>query len=302
MADVGDTVDGYKLRAILHPARKTTVFEVVEGSGRHFAMKMLLPEIKDEKEAQRELFNDAEVGLKMRHENVINILKVSKDAKKFPPYFIMEYFPAGSLRNRLQSRNPADKQFVRDRAKSIFKQSATGLAYLTASGFIHKDIKPDNILCNASGKVKIIDFAIAQPIKSGLLSGLFGGGRPKSAQGTYSYMSPEQIQNLKLDARSDVYAFGCTLYELVTGTEKSTARPPFRGASTNEILVKHLKEKPPPPSFYNPDVTDEFSNLVLKMLAKKPDDRPPGFHEVLMELKKCKVFKSVNEADDEQQM
>ncbi|MBX7259930.1 MAG: protein kinase, partial [Candidatus Hydrogenedentes bacterium] len=190
MADVGDTVDGYKLRAILHPARKTTVFEVVEGSGRHFAMKMLLPELREDKEAHQELFNDAEVGLKMRHENVINILKVSKSYKVYPPYFIMEYFPAGSLRNRLQSRNPADKQFLKDKAKTIFKQSATGLAYLTASGFIHKDIKPDNILCNASGKVKIIDFAIAQPIKSGLLGSLFNRGKPKSAQGTYSYMSP----------------------------------------------------------------------------------------------------------------
>lgn len=300
MADVGDTVDGYKLRAILHPARKTTVFEVVEGSGRHFAMKMLLPELKEDKEAQQELFNDAEVGLKMRHENVINILKVSKSYKTHPPYFIMEYFPAGSLRTRLQSRNPADKQFIRDKAKTIFKQAATGLAYLTASGFVHRDIKPDNILCNASAKVKIIDFAIAQPIKTGLLAGLFGG-KKKAAAGTHSYMSPEQIQNGRLDARSDVYAFGCTLYELVTGTDKQTARPPFRGASLNEILIKHLKEKPPHPASFNPDVTDEFGNLVLKMLAKKPDDRPPGFHEVLMELKKCKVFKSVQEVDDEQQ-
>ena len=168
MADVGDTVDGYKLRAILHPARKTTVFEVVEGSGRHFAMKMLLPELKEDKEAQQELYNDAEVGLKMRHENVINILKVSRSFKTYPPFFIMEYFPAGSLRNRLQSRQPSDKLFLKERAKPIFKQAATGLAYMTASGFIHKDIKPDNILCNAAGKVKIIDFAIAQPIKEQL--------------------------------------------------------------------------------------------------------------------------------------
>ena len=296
MADVGDTVDGYKLRAILQAGQKTLVFEVVEGSGRHFAMKMLLPELKDDKEARAELFNDADVGLKMRHENVINILKVVKTGV---PYFIMEYFPAGSLRGRIQSRLPADKQFLKEKAKPIFKQAATGLAYMTASGFIHKDIKPDNILCNASGKTKIIDFAIAQPIKRGLLSGLMGGG-PKKAQGTYSYMSPEQVQNHKLDARSDVYAFGCTLYELVTGTEKSTARPPFRGTSVNDILVKHLKEKPAHPSMYNPDVTDEFGNLVVKMLAKKPDDRPPGFHEVLMELKKCKVFKSAQEVEDDQ--
>jgi serine/threonine-protein kinase len=300
MADVGDTVDGYKLRSILQAGQKTLVFEVVEGSGRHFAMKMLLPELKDNKEARQELFTDADVGLKMRHENVINILKVSKGDKTNPPYFIMEYFPSGSLRTRIQSRNPADKQFLREKARTIFKQSATGLAYLTASGFVHRDIKPDNILCNASGKVKIIDFAIAQPITSGFLAGLFGG-KSKQAQGTYSYMSPEQIQNKKLDARSDVYAFGCTLYELVTATEKTAARPPFRGTSVNEILAKHLREKPPHPASYNPDVTDEFGNLVVKMLAKKPDDRPPGFHEVLMELKKVRqVFKSIPEVPDEE--
>jgi serine/threonine protein kinase len=85
------------------------------------------------------------------------------------------------------------------------------------------------------------------------------------------------------------------MYEVATG------RPPFRAASKNELYKKHLAEKPSTPQAYNPDVTDEFSALVLKCLSKKRDDRPSNFHEVLIELKKMKVFKSVSEAEEEEQ-
>jgi serine/threonine-protein kinase len=105
-------------------------------------------------------------------------------------------------------------------------------------------------------------------------------------------MSPEQIKCELLDGRSDVYSLGITWYEVVTG------RVPFKGASIGELYRKHFAEMPALPSQYNPDVTDEFGKLVLKMLAKKRDDRPKSFHEVLMELKKVKVFKSDKEDED----
>jgi serine/threonine protein kinase len=251
-------------------------------------MKILLPEVADDKEARQELFNDAEVGIKMRHPNVINILKVNRTGT---PYFIMEFFPSGSLRTRLMSKDPSIKQFLKDKAKTIFKQAATGLAYMNASGFVHCDVKPDNILANALGQTKIIDFAITKRINTGLFGRLFGG--KKLIQGSASFMAPEQILGERLDGRADIYSFGVTMYEMVTG------RPPFRAASKNELYAKHIREKPITPVAYNPDVTDEFAALVLKTLAKKRDDRPKTFHEVLMELQRIKVFKSVVETEDE---
>ena len=104
-------------------------------------------------------------------------------------------------------------------------------------------------------------------------------------QGTRSYMSPEQIRNENLDGRADVYSFGAMAYELVTG------RPPYRASSPQELLNKQLYEKPVSPRVHNQDVTEEFAELVLKMIAKKREDRPNNFHEVLMELRKIKIWK-----------
>lgn len=293
MVDPTPMVGEYKLRSLLQTGQTSQVYEVVEPrSGRHFAMKILLPEFADKKEHRRILFHEAEIGVKLRHENVINVIKVSKSATQ--PHFIMEFFPAGSLRTRLLSKDPRDKEFLKVNAKRIFRQTATGLAYMNSSGIVHCDVKADNILTNAIGQTKIIDFAIAKNSKKGLLAKIFH--RPGKAQGTPSFISPEQILGKILDGRSDIYSYGATLYELTTG------RPPFRGTTMNELLQKHVSEKPATPVSYNADVTEEFGNFVLKLLAKKPEQRPANFHEVMMELRKIKVYKSVAEKEDDDQM
>src|SRR5688500_12001189 len=172
MADINETIGEYKLRSLLQSGQVSQVFEVVEPrSGRHFAMKMLLPEFSASKEHRRNMFHEAEIGIRMRHENVINILKVSKSPAN--PHFIMEFFPSGSLRTRLMSRDPRDKEFIRVNAKKIFKQVGTGLAYMNACGVVHCDVKPDNILVNAIGQTKIIDFAISKRTQKGMFAGLF---------------------------------------------------------------------------------------------------------------------------------
>jgi serine/threonine-protein kinase len=153
-------------------------------------------------------------------------------------------------------------------------------------------VKPDNILVNAVGETKIIDFAISKKIPTGFAKWFF---RKEKPQGTPSFMAPEQILGEMPDGRSDIYSYGCTLFELTTG------RPPFRGSSMNDLLGRHFKEKPAPPSAYNNDLTDEFSAFVLSLLAKRKTDRPSNFHEVLISLKKVKqIFKSVAEKHDEE--
>jgi serine/threonine-protein kinase len=251
-------------------------------------MKLLLPEAAEKPEQRRALFNEAEVGIKLTHQNVIRITRVSR--AKTTPHFIMEFFPSGSLRLRLQAKDVA---FMKEHARKIFKGAATGLAYMNAMGYVHCDVKPDNILVNSIGDTKIIDFAISKKPPTGFAKWFHRRGRP---QGTPSFMSPEQIRDEILDGRADIYSYGCTLHELTTG------RPPFRGNSMNDLLGRHFTEKPSPPSAYNPDLTDEFSAFVVKLLAKKKTDRPENFHQVLIDLRKVKqIYKSVPEkaAEDE---
>jgi eukaryotic-like serine/threonine-protein kinase len=286
MAEVNETIGGYRLRSLLQTGQVSQVFEVVEpASNRHFAMKILLPEAAEKSDVRANLFHEAEVGTKLRHENVIHILKVSRD--QHSPHFIMEYFPSGSMRTRLMGK---DFAFIKEHARGVFKQAATGLAYMHASGWVHCDVKPDNMLVNAAGQLKWIDFAISRRIPKGLAKVFH---RQRKAQGTPSYMSPEQIRKQALDARADIYGLGATYYELLTG------RPPLRGNTIPDLLNKQLIEKPITPQGHNKDVTDEFAALVLKMLSKKKEDRPPSCHDVLIAMRKMKVFKTDPDPMDE---
>lgn len=275
----GEAIGGYRIQNHLQTGQTSQVFEVVEvTSMRHFAMKILLPEAARNPDHRKVLFHEAEVGKKLAHPNVIKILNVNKSPET--PYYVMEFFPSGSLKVRIQRKDAA---FLKEYADKIFKQAATGLAYMNASGWIHRDVKPDNILVNSLGETKLIDFAIAYQPPKGLAKWFH---RSAKAQGTRSYMSPEQIRGQILDARADIYSFGATLYETVAG------RPPFRGKDSQDLLSKQITEKPPPLKTLNLDVTEDFNALVQQMLAKKKEERPRDFHEVLMRLRGLRVFKS----------
>jgi eukaryotic-like serine/threonine-protein kinase len=279
MAESGEQIGGYKLRSLLQTGQVSQVFEVVEPhSGRHFAMKVLLPEAAGKPEVRNALFHEAEVGIKLRHDNVIHILKISRDPEN--PHFIMEFFPAGSLRTRLMAKN---YDFLKENNQKIFKQSVTGLAYLHAHQWIHRDVKPDNLLVNAVGDLKIIDFAISQKVPTGFQKWFW---RKKKSQGTPSYMSPEQIQGAMPNARADIYSLGATWYELLT------YRPPFRGNSYSDLFNKQIAMPPDNPQVHNKDISDEIAALILRMLAKKPEQRPKDCHEILFALKGIRLYKS----------
>lgn len=272
-----EVLGGYKLLRHIVTGQTSQVWEVVEvNSMRHFAMKLLLPERARDATHRTFLFHEAEVGKSLAHPNIIRIIKV--DRSQTNPHFVMEYFPAGSLKSRIMRK---EHDFLREKGLDILKQAATALAFMNAKGWVHRDVKPDNILVSSGGDVRIIDFAIAQLIPKGLAKFFW---RKKKTQGTHSYMAPEQIRSQPLDGRADIYSFGATCYETVTG------RPPFRAAGFQELLAKHIIEKPTSPQVYNPDVSKEFADLILRMLAKKKEERPRDFHEVLMQMRSLRVF------------
>jgi serine/threonine protein kinase len=276
-----EVIEGYRLQNCMMTGQNSQVWEVVElTSGRHFAMKLLLPEKAKNSQLRRLLFHEANVGKQLAHQNVIKIVHVG--TTKEHPLFVMEFFPSGAIKLRIVRKQ---YDFVKEHAHSILKQAATGFAYMNASGWVHRDVKPDNILVNSAGEVRIIDFALAQRIeKRSFLGRLFR--RKPAVAGTRSYMSPEQIRGEPLDGRADIYSFGASAFEIVT------YRPPFRAASMQELLQKQIIEKPPAPQTFNKDITDEFGDLILKMLSKKPEQRPQSFHEVLKVLNAIKIYKT----------
>lgn len=274
-------IGGYRVKRHMWTGQDSQVLEVVDpASNLHFAMKLLLPEKARDSQARADLFHEAEMGLKFTHPNVIKIFSVCKDF--VTPHFVMEFFPAGSLKVRIMHID-REMEFLREHCQFILRQWATALAFLNAQGYVHRDVKPDNLLVNGLGEARVIDFALVQKIPQGL--GKIFRLREKAA-GTMSYMSPEQIRGETLDGRADIYCFGASIFEVLTG------RPPFRGSSPNDLLSKHLTEVPMTPCTLNPDVTKEFGDFVVKLLSKKREDRPGNFHEVLMQMRILRIFKS----------
>ena len=192
----------------------------------------------------------------------------------------MELFNARNLKQELRER----PEHLAYNAPNIIRRCASGLGHVNYKGYVHCDVKPDNFLVKATGEVKLIDFSIARKIRGGF-GGLFGG-KKKAIQGTRSYMSPEQIRGKKLDARSDIYGFGCVIFELLVG------KPPFSAPGPNELLQKHLTSPPPTASVYNNRVSTELSALIQKMLSKEPNGRPENFLGFLDEFKKIPTYKA----------
>lgn len=275
-----EIVGNYRLVNVMLTGHSMQTWEVTDMSGRRFCMKLLLPEKAGDPAQRRMLFNDGEVGKLLAHPNLLKTIEINKDARN--PYVVTEFFPIASLKHRIVRKQ---FDFIKEHAARVITLAATGLGYMNQRGWVHRDVKPDNIFTNNAGEVRVGDFALAQKKqKAGFFGKLFA--RKTTTQGTRSYMSPEQIRGEDLDERADVYSFGASIYEI------TTYRPPFRAGSNQELLGKHIAEKPVSPQAHNPDLSDEFAQLVLDMLAKKREQRPADFNQVLARLKKIRIYKS----------
>ncbi len=274
-----DRIGEYRFLRMIHPGVNSLIMEVVhESSQRHYAMKQLLAS-RGEDPSERKAFEfEAKIGRELQHPCLLRVHDFVKDPLQ--PYFTMDFFPSKHL--RLPISAPTKHEMPRTQLHRIITQVATALAYMHDLNWIHRDIKPENIIFNKSGEAKLIDYAFAMhPI--GGLSKLFGA-KPKR-QGTPSYMSPEQIRCLSPTPAADIYSFGITCYEIACG------RQPFRANSQNELLKKHIGEKPTPLASFNKDVTPEYADLVMKMIQKKPADRIPDMHEFLSKFSRMRIFK-----------
>jgi serine/threonine-protein kinase len=175
------------------------------------------------------------------------------------PYIVMEYVDGVTLRDIVHNDGPIEPR----RAIEIIADACQALNFSHQHGIIHRDVKPANIMMSKAGAVKVMDFGIARALHDGGVSVT----QTAAVIGTAQYLSPEQARGETVDARSDVYSLGCVLYEVLTG------EPPFVGDSPVAVAYQHVREDPVPPSERNPDLSPDLDAVVLKALAKNPDNR-----------------------------
>lgn len=217
------------------------------------------------------------VGQSLDHHNVIRTHEFG--TCRDGAYLIMELFRYPNLKQRIQAGVEKLHYFV----PQILSRAAAGLAHMHEKGWVHRDIKPDNFLVDDDHDVRLIDFNLSRRTQ-GRLGRIFGG-RGK-VQGTPSYIAPEQIRGQACDHRTDIYSFGCVVFELLHG------RPPFTATSANELLNKHLRAKPPLLTVYNKDIDPSFAEMVQRMMAKDPKDRPDSLDELVREMRLYEVFRT----------
>ncbi len=277
MADADLKIDDFQIVGTIASGNSTRVLEVSDVGGQSYAMKLLLPDAFKNVEQVNTLKHEAKVGQAIEHPNFIRTFKFVKT--KTHCYMLMELFRCPNLKQSLQTEPIS----VQARFSRLAEQLARALGYMHEKGWLHHDLKPDNILFSKSSELKIIDFSLSMRRKGGL--GKMVGGKVKVAQGTRTYIAPETIKKQYPTIQSDMYSFGVTLFEVLAG------QPPFVASTPNELLGKHLTAKPPEPSFFNPNVTPDADKFILRLLSKKPAHRPKDMAEIGAELRSLKVFK-----------
>ncbi len=273
------TIDSYQLVNCLATGRHTQVWEASDlSSSRSVALKILLPEAFAVRTQKQSMKYEAKVGSQLDHPNIVKVLDCV--VNRSHAYIAMELFRANNL--KVQLRNDIHSIWLR--ARKLIESIAEALGHMHTRNWIHRDVKPENILLNKASEARLIDFSLAaRPASS--FGKMVNRKKKGPVQGTRTYMAPEQIRNMQLTAQTDIYNFGVTIFELITG------RPLFRSSNPDDLLMDHLKSTPDPPSVFNENVTPEMDQMVMKMVAKNPKNRQQNIDELLSEFRNVRIFK-----------
>ncbi len=232
--------------------------------GRKVALKVMLSEFVNNREAVSRFLKEARAIAALNHPGIVSIFDVNSDKNV---YIAMEYVEGVTLKRRLQE---SGKINIDDMSR-YGREVCLALDYAHQNGVVHRDIKPENIMIDKEGKIKIMDFGLAT-VKN-------EKGEKEDIVGTPFFMSPEQITGEELDYRTDIYSFGVSIYQLLTG------KLPFEDG---DIRKRHLEEKPIPPSAINPDLNYKIDQIILRCLEKDPDKRYSSMKDIEKELSKVK--------------
>jgi serine/threonine-protein kinase len=240
--------------------------------GRDVAIKMLRVDLARDATFQARFRREAQNAAALNHPAIVAVYDTGEEREDGValPYIVMEYVNGRTLKEVLA----AEGRIMPRRALEIVADTCEALDFSHRHGIIHRDIKPGNVMLTRSGQVKVMDFGIARALASGTSTMT----ATSAVIGTAQYLSPEQARGETVDARSDVYATGCVLYELMCG------QPPFIGDNPVSVAYQHVREDPRPPSELNPDISPDVDAVVLKALAKNPVNRYQSAGEMRADL------------------
>src|SRR3712207_5744052 len=229
--------------------------------GRDVAIKVLRADLARDPQFQMRFRREAQNSAALNHPAIVAVYDTGETQTEYGPlpYIVMEFVDGRTLRDIVKTQGPLSGK----RAMEVMADVSAALDFSHRHGIVHRDVKPANVMITRSGAVKVMDFGIARAVHDGQAAVT----QTAAVIGTAQYLSPEQARGESVDARSDVYAAGCVLFELLTG------EPPFTGDSPVAVAYQHVREDPKAPSSLNPEVSPALDAIVLKALSKNPANR-----------------------------
>ncbi|WP_169972980.1 protein kinase domain-containing protein [Tautonia rosea] len=239
-----------------------------QGLNRPVALKVLRPSLVSNPTYLSRFEIEATAVARLNHPNIVQVYTLGRDGDL--RFIAMEYVQGTNLRDYLRKKGTVELPL----AFSIMRQTCQAMTAASELGLIHRDIKPENLMLTRKGQVKVADFGLCREQGAEALHLTQEG----VTLGTPMYMSPEQVRGLSLDHRSDLYSMGVTFYHMLAGV------PPFRAETAVAVALKHLQEQPVDLAVHRPDLPPELVKLVMKLMAKKPEDRYESASELDREL------------------
>src|SRR5207302_3311009 len=240
--------------------------------GREVAVKILRADLARDPQFQERFRREAQNAAALNHPAIVAVYDTGEAATEYGPlpYIVMEYVSGRTLRDIVKTQGPLSGK----RAMEIMADVSAALDFSHRHGIVHRDVKPANVMITKTGAVKVMDFGIARAVADGQAQMT----QTAAVIGTAQYLSPEQARGESVDARSDVYAAGCVLFELLTG------EPPFTGDTPVAVAYQHVREEPRRPSELNPSIPSSLDAVVLKALSKNPLNRYQSAAEMRSDL------------------
>src|SRR5512134_2873888 len=254
----GQMLGPYRIINQIGRGGMATVYKAYQPSvDRHVAIKVLPSQLAESREFATRFQQEARIIAKLEHPHILPVFDYGESDGI--AYFVMRYLDAGTLKDRMEAGRPLPLPEI----DHIFTQLTDALSYAHGYGIVHRDLKPANALIDSHGNIFLTDFGIAKLLES---------ASPRLTQtdaimGTPAYISPEQAQAGPVDQRSDIYSLGIILYEMVTG------RVPYVADTPLAVILKHVSDPLPLPSVVKPDIPQAIERVILKALAKEPNDR-----------------------------
>jgi serine/threonine-protein kinase len=264
----GDRLDDYELEGIVATSGMATVFRAKDlRTGKQVAIKVPHPEIESDPVMYDRFSREEEIGTRIDHPGV---MKVFANPDRSQVYMVMEWLDGRLLRQILNE----EKKLPVERAVGITLGIAEALEHVHTHGVVHRDLKPENIMVSANDEIHLIDFGIAGSAGARRLT----FAHFSQSMGTPDYISPEQVRGKRGDARSDVYALGVMLYEMLTGSV------PFSGPNPFAVMNDRLLNQPVPPRQLDASITPQMQEIVYRALEREPKNRYASAREMAYDL------------------